>query len=312
MTIASLAILFGLALTIWSADRFIDGAAGIARHYHLPPLLVGMLIIGFGTSAPEMMVAGLSAWQGNPGLALGNAFGSNICNIALVLGLASLIRPITVQAQVLRRELPILALVTAIVGLLLWGGYLSRGESGLLLLLFSGLMFQSIRKATSDQHISTEENADFPLGKAWLWTLCGILVLFAGSRLLVWGSITLAQALGINDVVIGLTIVALGTSLPELAATVTAAWKGRHELALGNVLGSNLFNTLAVVGITGIIQPITVPSAFLSRDILITGLLTASLFLVGYGFRGEGRINRLEGAALLAVYPVYNFLLLMS
>lgn len=312
MTIASLAILFGLALTIWSADRFIDGAAGIARHYHLPPLLVGMLIIGFGTSAPEMMVAGLSAWQGNPGLALGNAFGSNICNIALVLGLASLIRPITVQAQVLRRELPILALVTAIVGLLLWGGYLSRGESGLLLLLFSGLMFQSIRKATSDQHISTEENADFPLGKAWLWTLCGILVLFAGSRLLVWGSITLAQALGINDVVIGLTIVALGTSLPELAATVTAAWKGRHELALGNVLGSNLFNTLAVVGITGIIQPTTVPSAFLSRDILITGLLTASLFLVGYGFRGEGRINRLEGAGLLAIYPVYNFLLLMS
>jgi cation:H+ antiporter len=245
-------------------------------------------------------------------LALGNAFGSNICNIALVLGLASVIRPITVQAQVLRRELPILALVTAIVGLLIWGGHLSRGESGLLLLLFSGLMFQSIRKATSDQHISTEENADFPLGKAWLWTLCGILVLFAGSRLLVWGSITLAQALGINDVVIGLTIVALGTSLPELAATVTAAWKGRHELALGNVLGSNLFNTLAVVGITGIIQPTTVPSAFLSRDILITGLLTASLFLVGYGFRGEGRINRLEGAALLAVYPVYNFLLLMS
>lgn len=312
MAIASLAILFGLALTIWSADRFIDGAAGIARHYHLPPLLVGMLVIGFGTSAPEMMVAGLSAWQGNPGLALGNAFGSNICNIALVLGLASVIRPITVQAQVLRRELPILALVTAVAGLLLWGGYLSRGESGLLLLLFSGLMFQSIRKATSEQHISTDENADFPLGEAWLWTLCGILVLFAGSRLLVWGAITLAQALGINDVVIGLTIVALGTSLPELAATVTAAWKGRHELALGNVLGSNLFNTLAVVGITGIIQPTTVPSAFLSRDILITGLLTAALFLVGYGFRGEGRINRLEGAALLAIYPVYNFLLLMS
>lgn len=313
MTMAWFAIAAGLLLLIWSADRFVEGSASVARHFGMPPLLVGMVVVGFGTSAPEMAVSALAALQGTPGIALGNAYGSNITNIALILGLTALISPVAVHSQVLRKELPILTLVTLLAAWQLWDGGLSRADSLVLLGLFAALMGWTIRQGLRrrlDPFGREMEQAlevkGMPLGKALAWIAAGLVLLIASSRLLVWGSVRIAQGLGVSDLIIGLTIVALGTSLPELASSLIAIRKGEHDIALGNVLGSNLFNTLAVVGIAGTIHPMNVDSDVLSRDVPVMMALTVSLFLIGYGFRRPGLINRFEGVSLLACYVGYT------
>jgi len=313
MTIAFLAVAFGLALLVWSADRFVAGSASTARHFGMPPLLIGMVIVGFGTSAPEMVVSALAASQGNPGIALGNAYGSNIANIALIIGLTALISPLAVHSLVLRKELPILTAVTALTAYQLWDGALTRIDSLVLLGVFGGLMawtlWQGLRKKAdalgSEMERELEVHA-MPIGRGTFWLVTGLVLLIASSRILVWGAVEIAHGFGVSDLIIGLTIVAVGTSLPELASSVIAARKGEHDIALGNVLGSNLFNTLAVVGIAGTIRPMTVPREVLSRDIPLMAVLTLSLFVIGYGFRGPGRINRFEGGALLAGYIGYT------
>ncbi len=319
MLFPSLAILLGLVLLVWSADRFVDSAAAVARHFSVPPLLVGMVIIGFGTSAPEMVVSAMAAGQGNPGLALGNAWGSNIANIALILGITALINPITVHSLVLRKELPLLAVITALAGYLAWDGLISRGNAGLLLVVFALIMVWSIVQGMRNKAdaLGLDVTADqpvevMPLRSAYLGLALGLLVLVGASRLLVWGAVALAQSLGVSDLVIGLTIVAIGTSLPELASCVAAARKREHDLALGNILGSNLFNTLAVVGIAGLIAPISVAAEVLTRDFAVMAGLTLLLFFMGWGFRAPGRINRFEGAALLVAYLAYTLLLMRS
>ena len=324
MTTAFLAIIAGLALLVWSADRFVEGSAAVARHFGMPPLLIGMVIVGFGTSAPEMMVSALAASQGNPGIALGNAYGSNITNIALVLGLTALISPIAVHSGVLRRELPILAVVTALAAWQLWDGEISRLDAILLLVAFFVLMGWTIRQgmanpadALADEMEEELETHAMPLPRASFWLTVGLLVLIASSRLLVWGAVEIAHGFGVSDLIIGLTIVAIGTSLPELASSVIAAFKGEHDIALGNVLGSNLFNTLAVVGIAGTIHPMQVAPEVLSRDVLVMAGLTASLFIFGRGFGGNlvskgGCINRFEGAVLLACFCGYTAYLLIT
>ena len=293
MTLAILAVVAGLALLVWSADRFVEGAAATARHFGMPSLLVGMVIVGFGTSAPEMMVAALSAWQGNPGIALGNAYGSNIANIALILGVAALINPIVVHSQVLRKELPILTAVTCLAALQLWDGELSRVDAWVLLAVFGGLMtwssWQGLRQRADALGVEVAQELAahaMPIGRALGWLGFGLVMLIVSSRLLVWGAVAIARDLGVSDLIIGLTIVALGTSLPELASAVAAVRKGEHDIALGNVLGSNLFNTLAVVGIAGAIQPMATAPEVLFRDIPVMALLTVSLFGICYGFRG--------------------------
>jgi cation:H+ antiporter len=313
MITAVLAVVLGLALLVWSADRFVEGSAAAAGHFGLPPLLIGMVVVGFGTSAPEMVVSALAASQGNPGIALGNAYGSNITNIALILGLTALISPIAVHSQVLRKELPILTVITALAAWQLWDGQLTRADALVLLGVFGGLMawtiWQGLRKKTDALgREMAQELAVYtmPIRRALFWLLVGLVVLIASSRILVWGAVAIARGLGVSDLIIGLTIVALGTSLPELASSLIATRKGEHDIALGNVLGSNLFNTLAVVGIAGAIHPTTVAAEVFSRDILVMTGLTVSLFVIGYGFRGPGRINRLEGAALLACYVGYT------
>ncbi len=312
MTMALLSIIFGLALLVWSADRFVEGAASTARHFGMPPLLIGMVVVGFGTSVPEMLVSAIAALQGNPGIALGNAFGSNITNIALILGLTALINPIAVHSQVLRKELPILTAVTALSAYQLWDGQLTRMEAMVLLGVFGLLMawtiWQGLRKKkdTLGNEISQDlELGAIPLRRAILWLVIGLLLLIASSRMLVWGAVAIAHGFGVSDLIIGLTIVAIGTSLPELASSVIATRKGEHDIAVGNVLGSNLFNTLAVVGIAGSIHPMAVGPEVFSRDILVMAMLTVSLFVIGYGVRGPGRINRFEGALLLASYIGY-------
>ncbi|MDR9501596.1 MAG: calcium/sodium antiporter [Desulfurivibrionaceae bacterium] len=319
MILPFVAVVFGLALLVWSADRFVEGSAVTARYFGMPPLLIGMVVVGFGTSAPEMVVSAISAWQGNPGIALGNAYGSNITNIALILGLTALISPIAVHSQVLRKELPILTAITALAAWQVWDGEISRLDALVLLGLFAGLMAWTIwqgmqKKADALAGEMAQELAlrAMPLRRAVIWLGVGLLFLVASSRLLVWGAVEIAHAFGVGDMVIGLTIVAIGTSLPELASSLIATRKGEHDIALGNILGSNLFNTLAVVGIAGTIQPMTVGPEVFSRDIMVMAILTVSLFVVGYGIRGPGRINRFEGAALLACYLGYTAYLLST
>jgi len=320
MILAFIAVVSGLALLVWSADRFVEGSASTARHFGMPPLLIGMVIVGFGTSAPEMVVSALAASQGNPGIALGNAYGSNIANIALILGVTALISPIMVHSTVLRKELPILTIMTILTVVLLADLDLSRLDAVILLLVFGGLMawtvIQGLKRKTDtlakEVESETAEKA-MPIKRAVFWLFAGLLLLIASSRILVWGAVEIAQIFGVSDMIIGLTIVAVGTSLPELASSVIAARKGEYDIALGNVLGSNLFNTLAVVGIAGSIHPFAVEPETLSRDMVVMGTLTVSLFLICYGFRGrQGRINRFEGAALLLVYLGYTALLISS
>lgn len=312
MTLAFFTVIFSLALLVWSADRFVEGSASTARYFGMPPLLIGMVIVGFGTSAPEMVVSALAALQGNPGIALGNAYGSNITNIALILGVTALISPIAVHSQILRKELPILTVVTALAAWQLWDGKITRLDAIVLLTVFAGLMtwtiWQGLRKKKDALGREIEQELKvhaMPIRRAVFWLVVGLALLILSSRLLVWGAVEIAQGFGVSDLIIGLTIVAVGTSLPELASSVIAARKGEHDIALGNVLGSNLFNTLAVVGIAGAIHPMAVGPEIFSRDILVMAALTLSLFFIGYGFRGMGRINRIEGAALLACYVGY-------
>lgn len=310
---AFLALVFGLALLVWSADLFVDGSAASARHFGMPPLLIGMVIVGFGTSAPEMVVSAFAALQGKPGIAVGNAYGSNITNIALILGVTAVISPIAVHSQVLRQELPILLGVTALAAYQIWDGDVTRIDSLVLLGVFGGLMgwtiWQGLRQkpdALGSEMAQELEVHPMPLRKAIALLLIGLLLLLASSRLLVWGAVEIAHGFGVSDLIIGLTVVALGTSLPELASSVVATRKGEHDIALGNVLGSNLFNTLAVVGIAGVIHPIPLEPVVFSRDMLVMAGLTVSLFFISYGFRGPGRINRFEGAGLLACYVGYT------
>jgi len=315
MLMAIGAIIAGLILLVWSADKFVEGSATTASHFGMPPLLIGMVVVGFGTSAPEMAVSALAASQGSPGLALGNAYGSNITNIALILGITALLAPIAVHSQVMRKELPILILVTAFAGWQLWDGDLSRMDAIGLMLVFVVLIgwsiYQGIRQPGDTlAKEMTEEIHAMPLRKALLWLVVGLLLLIVSSRILVWGAVDLATMFGISDLVIGLTIVAIGTSLPELASSIIAARKGEHDLALGNILGSNLFNTLAVVGIAGLIAPMSVAPEVLTRDLPVMAALTLVLFAMCYGFRGPGRINRLEGSALLLAFVAYTVYLL--
>jgi cation:H+ antiporter len=313
MLLAFTAIIAGLMLLLWSAGRFVDGAAKTARHFGMPPLLIGMIVVGFGTSAPEMLVSALAASQGNAGIALGNAYGSNITNIALILGLTAVISPIAVSSQVLRKELPLLILVTAVAAWQLWDGQISRTDALILLALFTMLMFWTVRQGMQQRQdtLAAEVEQELaagaePVQKSVLWLSVGLVLLIISSRILVWGAVEVATLLGISDLLIGLTIVAVGTSLPELASSLIAARKGENDIALGNIIGSNLFNTLAVVGIAGLFQPLSVGPEVFNRDMLVMAALTLSLFVFGYGLGKTGRINRLEGTLLLLCYAGYT------
>ena len=321
MFLAVAAVVIGLALLVWSADRFVDGSASTARHFDMPPLLIGMVIVGFGTSAPEMVISALAAMQGNPGIALGNAYGSNITNIALILGLTALIKPINVHSRILRQELPILVAITLLAAWQLFDGEVSRMDAWGLLGVFGVLMawtvWQGLREKSDALGIEMEQemrDSVMPLRKALVWLGLGLVMLIASSRILVWGAVEIARIFGVSDLIIGLTVIAVGTSLPELASSIIAARKGEHDIALGNILGSNFFNTLAVVGCAGSISPMAAGPEVFSRDIMVMTALTVSLFFLGYGFRGPGlgRINRYEGIFLLACYIAYNASLVVS
>jgi len=316
-----LALVGGIALLLWSATRLIEGAAAAAWHLRVPALLVGMVVIGFGTSLPEFTVSLLSGLQGTPSLALGNAYGSNIANIGLVLGLSALLRPVLVHSRVLRVELPILCVVTAASVALMWDGELSVPDGASLLVVFATLAVWSViqgRRGGDDAlGVEMQQELDahpMTLQRALIWVAVGLVLLLVSSRALVWGAVEAATLLGVSDLLIGLTVVAVGTSLPELAAALAAVRKDEPDLALGNVLGSNLFNTLGVVGVAVVAgRGMDVPPELLPRDMLAVGVLTVSLYVLGHRFRKpRGRINRHEGAALLLFYMAYTALLIVT
>ncbi|WP_297790711.1 calcium/sodium antiporter [uncultured Marinobacter sp.] len=314
MLLAIGAIIAGLVLLVWSADRFVEGAAATAKHLGMPSLLIGMVIIGFGTSAPELAVSAMAAADGNPGLALGNGYGSNITNIALIVGLTAVIAPIAVHSQVIRKELPLLLALTAIAGVQLLDGQLTRLDGWVLLGVFTAVMGWSIYQGIKGKGDTLVGDTDaeliahpMPLKVALIWLLVGLVLLIVSSRMLVWGAVTIAQSLGVSDLIIGLTIVAIGTSLPELASALAAVKKNEHDLILGNIVGSGIFNTLAVVGLAAAIEPLTVDPEVLYRDWTLMAALTAGLLLMTLGLTGKNRlISRFDGALLLLVYVSYT------
>ena len=317
MWIELLAIAGGFILLTWSADRFVVGASALAYNLNIPPLIIGLTIVSLGTSAPEIMVSGIASLQGNSGLAIGNALGSNITNIALILGITALVIPLNVHSSILRRELPVLLGVMLLALLLLLDGTLGR-LNGIILLTGMVLMLTWMtrigmkEKSSHDpmsEEFADEVPTDMTMAKAAFWTLVGALLLLASSKILVWGAVSIAQAIGVSDLVIGLTIVALGTSLPELAASVMSALKNEHDIAIGNVIGSNIFNLLAVLGLPGLLNPGPVDAAVLTRDYPVMIGLTLALFVMAYGFRRPGRLNRIEGTLLVTAFVAYQTLL---
>ncbi|ERL55617.1 calcium/sodium antiporter [Psychrobacter aquaticus] len=317
MWLAVIAILVGLAILVWSADVFIDGATALAKRFKVPSFLIGVLILGIGTSAPELVVSVLAAIEGSPELALGNAYGSNIINIALVLGATVLISPIIIRKAIVKRDLPLLVIVTAVAAWQLRDGMLSLTDGlilfALLVVVLGMQIVLSLREgyheheddviveSTDPHHI--EPSVARGIGSLFI----GILMLVISSRAIVWGAVELATFWGLSELIIGLTIVAVGTSLPELVSSLSAARKGEHDMALGNIIGSNIFNTLGVVGLAAIIVPITVNPVILSRDVLTMGLITLLLMvLCVFAYMTKRPFGRIAGTTLVLFFVGYT------
>jgi len=307
MFLSILSLLIGFALLIWSADTFTDNGAKVARIFNISPLIIGLLIFGFGTSAPEMLVSGLAAYDGHPEMSIGNAFGSNIFNIALVLATTAIIYPVTVEKAVLKKEWVFLFVSSLIAGFLLMDGFLSFVDGLILLallLLFLIYVFNESKKGNSIEIEPYEESIDNQeKGKTWLLLLISLIILVSSAKLVVWGGTNLALAFGVSDLIIGLTVVALGTSLPELAVAISSALKRQHQMIIGNIIGSNLFNTLGVLAIPGLIHPFQIPAEVMSRDYIYMITLTLLILILSIKLK----INRYGGLILLAILASYLY-----
>lgn len=317
----ALAILAGIVCLVWGANRFIDGATSVAERLGMPPLLIGIVVMGFGNSMPELIVSATAAVHNNPGIALGNAVGSNISNMALNLGLCALVSPILVKQSVLNRELPILLGVSLLWVLLIKDGHVGRLDGVILLVAFFAATIVLAKRAKADKEDATEiaeeveESLPGPLpklGRSVFWLAAGLALMLGSSELLVWGAVHIAEHFGVNELIIGLTIVAVGTSLPELASSLIAARRGQHDLALGNVLGAVIFNLMAVVGISALIQPMAAEHDLLHRDIAVLSVVTVLVCMFCLDRKPPLRISRGEGAALLAVYVGYVLILFLG
>ena len=318
MWINFIALIIGLIILVYSADRFVTGTASIARNLGISPLLIGLTIVGLGTSAPEILVSTLASLQGNAGLAIGNALGSNIANIGLILGCTAIVTPVVIRSQMLRRELPVLMVTSIICFTLAFGGL--GVVDGLIMLGGLGvflwwLITNALKQRQQDPFSVEVENElpeNLPANKAWIFFATGLIGLLLSSKLLVWAAVNIAVYFGVSDLVIGLTIVALGTSLPELAASISSVVKNESDLAVGNIIGSNMYNLLAVYSLPGIIAPGAVESSVLTRDFPVMLAFTGVLFVLGYGVIRDGEINRWEGLGLLLAYLIYQWTLYLS
>jgi len=316
----ALAILIGFALLIWSADKFVLGASNTARSFSISPLIVGVVIVGLGTSAPEMLVSAMAAAEGNTGLSIGNAIGSNITNVGLMLGLTALFYPLHIHSNLVKREMPVLLAIMLLSYYLLWDQHLSFINGLLLMIMMFAMLGYTIWEAKSHgddqlpQEILDEMPEEIGKGAALKWLLIGIVVLIASSRILVWGAVEVAEYFHVSDLIIGLTIVAIGTSLPELAATIAAARKKEFDLAVGNIIGSNIFNILGVMALPGLIHPDGFDAAVISRDYpIMLGLMVAlMIFSIAWRKGKTGILGRFEGALLVSGYIGYMIWLFMD
>ena len=316
LVLEGLSILGGIAFLVWGADRFVLGASALANNMGVSPLLIGLTIVGFGTSAPEMLVSAVAASQGSSGIAIGNAVGSNITNAALVLGASALVGPLAVHSKVIRRELPVLLLVSLGAYALMWDRHLGRGDGIVLLLCLIGMVSWVVREArmegseVSPDALSVEMEDEIPRDMstpvALFWVVFGLAILMASSDRLVWGATGVARHFNVPDLLIGLTVVAVGTSLPELAASVAASRRGEDDIAIGNVVGSNIFNLLGVLALPGIIAPGGFDEAVRRFDFPVMIGLTVLVLVLARGFRNERRLTRAHGALLVACFVAYN------
>ena len=305
--------ILGLVLLIWSAGRFVVGASALAKYCGLSSFLIGMIVVGFGTSAPELAVSLFAALGGSSELALGNAYGSNIGNIALILGFTAIIFPIVIPKSAIQMDIPLLLLATVVSFVLFLNKEVSRLDGVLLALLFAVIIGLQIWRGLLNKTENPEnETASKNILSSLFWLVFGLGLLVGSSKLLVFGATEIAKALGVSDLLIGLTVVAIGTSLPELASSPIAAQKGDTALALGNIVGSNIFNSLMVIGVSSIICPMNVDSLILQRDLPVTAFLTLLLFLFGLHLKNEPQIGRVKGIFLFLFYIVYTVYLFCS
>ena len=313
LLLPALSIIFGFALLIWSADKFVLGASNTARSFNISPLIVGVVIVGLGTSAPEMLVSAMAAMDGKTGLSIGNAIGSNITNVGLMLGVTALFYPLHIHSKLLKREMPVLLAVILLSYYILSDGKLHFFDGALLLTMMFAMVGYTVweTRRNSGDSLTQEQLDDQPeeigRGAALKWLVIGIVLLIASSRILVWGAVEIAEFYGVSDLVIGLTIVAIGTSLPELAATLAAAKKKEYDLAVGNIIGSNIFNILGVMALPGLIHPDGFDSEVLTRDYPVMIGLTIALMIFSIAWRKgkTGVLGRFEGGLLVLGYIAY-------
>jgi len=317
LLVALLELIAGFILLIWAANKLITGASGLARNMGVSPLVVGLTIVGFGTSAPEMLVSAMASLRGNPSLAIGNAIGSNIANIGLILGLTAIIYPLRVERITLKREFSVLGLIMLLTLFLMWDLEFSRLDGIVLAAgLFSlvvGMVWLGMVKGDADPmtaSLSEEVPDDLSTRSAVLWTVVGLVSLPLSAHILVNGAITMATIFGVSEAVIGLTIIAFGTSLPELAAAAACAMKKEDDLAIGNILGSNMFNLLGVLGIAALLHPMVIDPILLHRDLTVMFVITIALLLLCLRRSGPGLINRPSGLLLLAGFVTYQTILI--
>ena len=316
MVLQVVIFLIGLAVLSWSADRFVYGASALAKNIGVSPMMIGLTIVAMGSSAPEIVVSVTASLSGSPDTAVGNAIGSNITNIALVLGITALIKPLQVSSGTLKREFPLLFAMCLLAVYVLHDQMLTFYEGvfliGMFFVVLAGMGWLSVYAEKGDK-LADDNESEIPTGVstyvAVLWVLVGLVMLPLSAHFLVESAVFIAKYFGISDLVIGLTIIALGTSLPELAACIAGVLKGEDDLAMGNIIGSNIFNILAVLGMPGLIAPGLIDPAAATRDMYVMLGLTVMLLVFSFNFVGTRRINRVEASILLASFIGYQFLL---
>ena len=320
MYLPILALLVGVLGLLWGADRFVEGSAGAARNFGISPMIIGLTVVSVGTSAPEVIISINAALEDAGQLAVGNALGSNLANIGLVLGITALVAPLPVQKHLLREEGPVLLLITALAGFCLYDGWLNRGESlalGLLVIPLLILVVKFKRNHPNPEAVEEAEDIpDFAMGTAILWFIIGLAVLLASAEITVWGAKSIAIHLGVSELIVGLTVVAIGTSLPELAASVMSALRGHHDIAIGNIFGSNLFNLMLVMTSAGAIAPMALTPEVFIRDFATMALLTVIMVaMIAIALQrasktgSAARLSRSVGIVFLAAYGFYYLLL---
>ena len=304
----------GLIVLSWAADRFVYGASALARNIGISPMMIGLTIVAMGSSAPEIVVSAIASVNGAPDTAVGNALGSNITNIGLVLAVTALVKPLVVSSTTLKREMPALLVITLLAMGFLYNGKLAHFEGlilfGLFIFVLAGMAWLSLHVEKGDPlmadtvgEVPSGENT----GRAVIWIGVGLVLLPLSAHYIVDSAVHIARYFGLSELVIGLTIIALGTSLPELAASIAGVRKGEDDLALGNIIGSNIFNLLAVLSMPGLIAPgIIDPDAY-NRDMYVMLGLTVMLFFFSFSIIGKKQIGRLEGSLLLAAFIGYQF-----